>query len=161
MHGVQSGILAFCWHTTSPATATIQAVRAYMQNEAHGVWQPLAGVGGWAPPLLHATCLTMLQLAGHIFMWLVEPFQAWPYAMGRLVHASVPEAIRRETAAALWEANECCTTPSDGWTDPLRRLLRGAEEALSEPWCQTLLRDLFERIPASTILVEDALGRGE
>ena len=116
----------------------------------------LAGVGGWAPPLLHATCLTMLQLAGHLFMRLVEPFQEWPYAMGRLVHASVPEAIRRETAAALWEANECCTTPSDGWTDPLRRLLRGPEEALSEPWCQTLLRDLFERIPASTILVEDA-----
>ena len=98
----------------------------------------------------------MLQLAGHLFMRLVEPFQEWPYAMGRLVHASVPEAIRRETAAALWGANECCTTPSDGWTDPLRRLLRGPEEALSEPWCQTLLRDLFERIPASTILVEDA-----
>ena len=71
---------------------------------------------------------------------------------------SVPEAIRRETAAALWEGNECCTTPSDGWTDPLRKLLRRLEEALSEPWCQMLPHDLFERIPASTILVEDAWG---
>eukprot|EP00969_Alexandrium_andersonii_P286924 12683969-Alexandrium_andersonii.AAC.1 len=70
----------------------MQAARARMQSEARDGWQPLAGVRGWAPPLLRATCLTMLQLAGNLFVHLAEPFQEWPYATGRLVHPSVPEA---------------------------------------------------------------------
>ena len=84
----------------------------------------------------------MLRFIGNQYLRLIEPFEERPYTLGRLVHQDVPHTKRVEIADAFWQLSECCVTPSDGLSVPLRKLLITPRDILQEEWCGLLIADV-------------------
>ena len=95
----------------------------------------------------------MLRLLWNLYLRLIEPFDQWPFVLGRLIHQDVPHRKKEEITDALWSINGCCMTPSDGLTIPLRKMLRTPRDILNEEWYRLLLEDVFKEMPVITILV--------
>ena len=101
--GRRSNLLAFCWSTTSPAVLTIDGiVDKHLSDPESATWKPFLGHdGAWRPEALHSASLSLLRFIGNLYLRLVEPFEEWPYALGRLLHPDVPEETKEYVASCF------------------------------------------------------------
>lgn len=154
----RSSMTSFASPTTSPAEATMKELIGLLEDPGSPRWLPVIGSEGWTQEHIHNILMLTLTFMGSIFLRCCLPFEQWPWILCKLIHADTGQGTKDEILQAWWSVSDCCTSPSDGFTRPLRKTFQQPEQMTSRQVLE-LLEDSFMMTDASNIRVEDRFAR--
>ena len=87
-----SSVMPFLVAATNPIVSTMQKMVDMLEDQDSPEWAPLiAMAGGFTPQMYSWVCDSMISAMGNFCLRLRDPFEDFPWVIGRLVHPNVSE----------------------------------------------------------------------
>ncbi len=156
-----ASIVQYVLASTNPALELVSALGKSMTSDAITLLDT-GFVAGWlarsCDTARHKTATAVYTFMGGLMLRCVFQWEEWPYPLGKLVHPGASDEEKAEVVRLFGESGDCCVTPLDGFTLPLRNSMP-SPEAVTERDNMLFIKDTFECCACTNILIEDRFAR--